>query len=173
MSYNNYLDADAAYQVGWRLARGINVRCMNWVVLPNLRPTRPNLHPSIPWAVCVRLRRALVRHCEAHQPLRRGHALGLARGLPAGGRYHRGVECGFRGKICLLRDGESGCQNALGARAGGAMSCDPPRSHPPSTLPVLAQVRADPISAFGGIVAFNRPVDEVLAKEIREFRWSL
>lgn len=31
-------------------------------------------------------------------------------------------------------------------------------------------VRADPISAFGGIVAFNRPVDEELAKEIREFR---
>lgn len=31
-------------------------------------------------------------------------------------------------------------------------------------------VRADPISAFGGIVAFNRVVDESLAKEIREFR---
>jgi phosphoribosylaminoimidazolecarboxamide formyltransferase/IMP cyclohydrolase len=31
-------------------------------------------------------------------------------------------------------------------------------------------VRADPISAFGGIVAFNRPVDEALAREIREFR---
>lgn len=31
-------------------------------------------------------------------------------------------------------------------------------------------VRADPISAFGGIVAFNRPLDEKLAKEIREFR---
>lgn len=31
-------------------------------------------------------------------------------------------------------------------------------------------VRADPISAFGGIVAFNREVDEDLAKEIREFR---
>jgi len=31
-------------------------------------------------------------------------------------------------------------------------------------------VRADPISAFGGIVAFNRVVDEELAKEIREFR---
>ena len=31
-------------------------------------------------------------------------------------------------------------------------------------------VRADPISAFGGIVAFNRPVDAALAKEIREFR---
>lgn len=31
-------------------------------------------------------------------------------------------------------------------------------------------VRADPISAFGGIVAFNRPVDAELAKEIREFR---
>jgi phosphoribosylaminoimidazolecarboxamide formyltransferase/IMP cyclohydrolase len=31
-------------------------------------------------------------------------------------------------------------------------------------------VIADPISAFGGIVAFNRPVDEALAREIREFR---
>lgn len=31
-------------------------------------------------------------------------------------------------------------------------------------------VRADPISAFGGIVAFNRVVDEELAREIREFR---
>ena len=31
-------------------------------------------------------------------------------------------------------------------------------------------VRADPISAFGGIVAFNRELDEALAKEIREFR---
>jgi len=31
-------------------------------------------------------------------------------------------------------------------------------------------VRADPISAFGGIVAFNRPVDADLAREIREFR---
>lgn len=31
-------------------------------------------------------------------------------------------------------------------------------------------VRADPISAFGGIVAFNRVVDEDLAREIREFR---
>lgn len=31
-------------------------------------------------------------------------------------------------------------------------------------------VRCDPISAFGGIVAFNRPVDEALAREIREFR---
>jgi phosphoribosylaminoimidazolecarboxamide formyltransferase/IMP cyclohydrolase len=31
-------------------------------------------------------------------------------------------------------------------------------------------VRADPISAFGGIVAFNRVVDADLAKEIREFR---
>ncbi|KAJ9181176.1 hypothetical protein P3X46_009332 [Hevea brasiliensis] len=31
-------------------------------------------------------------------------------------------------------------------------------------------VRADPVSAFGGIVAFNIEVDEALAKEIREFR---
>ncbi|KAL6552281.1 hypothetical protein OROHE_007645 [Orobanche hederae] len=31
-------------------------------------------------------------------------------------------------------------------------------------------VRADPISAFGGIVAFNVEVDEALAKDIREFR---
>ncbi|KAI8102701.1 hypothetical protein M9434_005498 [Picochlorum sp. BPE23] len=31
-------------------------------------------------------------------------------------------------------------------------------------------VIADPISAFGGIVAFNRVVDEDLAREIREFR---
>ena len=31
-------------------------------------------------------------------------------------------------------------------------------------------VIADPISAFGGIVAFNRTVDEELAREIREFR---
>ena len=31
-------------------------------------------------------------------------------------------------------------------------------------------VRADPVSAFGGIVAFNRAVDEDMAKEIREFR---
>eukprot|EP00898_Chlorokybus_atmophyticus_P001920 jgi/Chlat1/2729/Chrsp182S02889 len=31
-------------------------------------------------------------------------------------------------------------------------------------------VRADPISAFGGIVAFNRPVDADLARDIREFR---
>jgi AICAR transformylase/IMP cyclohydrolase PurH len=34
-------------------------------------------------------------------------------------------------------------------------------------------VRADPVSAFGGIVAFNRVVDETLAKEIREFRYVL
>ena len=33
-----------------------------------------------------------------------------------------------------------------------------------------AAVRADPTSAFGGIVAFNRVVDEELAAEIREFR---
>eukprot|EP00892_Ulva_mutabilis_P010102 jgi/Ulvmu1/7464/UM037_0007.1 len=31
-------------------------------------------------------------------------------------------------------------------------------------------VRADPVSAFGGIVAFNRPVTEELARRIREFR---
>lgn len=31
-------------------------------------------------------------------------------------------------------------------------------------------VAADPVSAFGGIVAFNRPVDERLARAIREFR---
>lgn len=31
-------------------------------------------------------------------------------------------------------------------------------------------VLGDPTSAFGGIVAFNRPVDEVLARELREFR---
>jgi phosphoribosylaminoimidazolecarboxamide formyltransferase/IMP cyclohydrolase len=31
-------------------------------------------------------------------------------------------------------------------------------------------VRADPVSAFGGIVAFNVEVDEALAREIREFR---
>ncbi|KAK9268002.1 hypothetical protein L1049_010440 [Liquidambar formosana] len=31
-------------------------------------------------------------------------------------------------------------------------------------------VRADPVSAFGGIVAFNIEIDEALAKEIREFR---
>ncbi|MGE5597662.1 MAG: bifunctional phosphoribosylaminoimidazolecarboxamide formyltransferase/IMP cyclohydrolase [Hyphomicrobiales bacterium] len=31
-------------------------------------------------------------------------------------------------------------------------------------------VRADPVSAYGGIVAFNRPVDEALARELREFR---
>eukprot|EP00955_Chlamydomonas_euryale_P034322 349751-Chlamydomonas_euryale.AAC.10 len=41
-------------------------------------------------------------------------------------------------------------------------------------MPVLQAYRlaviADPISAFGGIVAFNRVVDEDLAKEIREFR---
>ena len=33
-----------------------------------------------------------------------------------------------------------------------------------------AAVRADPISAFGGIVAFNCEVTEEMAKEIREFR---
>ncbi|KAJ0980821.1 hypothetical protein J5N97_009076 [Dioscorea zingiberensis] len=31
-------------------------------------------------------------------------------------------------------------------------------------------VKADPISAFGGIVAFNTSIDEDLAREIREFR---
>nr|QKY15238.1 bifunctional purine biosynthesis (PURH) [Polytomella parva] len=31
-------------------------------------------------------------------------------------------------------------------------------------------VIADPISAFGGIVAFNRPVDESLAQEIKDYR---
>ncbi|GAB2281279.1 hypothetical protein Dimus_015882 [Dionaea muscipula] len=31
-------------------------------------------------------------------------------------------------------------------------------------------VQADPVSAYGGIVAFNVEVDEALAKEIREFR---
>ncbi|MCC6961021.1 MAG: bifunctional phosphoribosylaminoimidazolecarboxamide formyltransferase/IMP cyclohydrolase [Dehalococcoidia bacterium] len=31
-------------------------------------------------------------------------------------------------------------------------------------------VRADATSAYGGIVAFNRPVDEALARELREFR---
>ena len=31
-------------------------------------------------------------------------------------------------------------------------------------------VRADPISAFGGIVAFNTTIDEDIAREIREFR---
>ncbi|KAL6209718.1 hypothetical protein ACLB2K_020658 [Fragaria x ananassa] len=31
-------------------------------------------------------------------------------------------------------------------------------------------IKADPVSAFGGIVAFNIEVDEALAKEIREFR---
>ncbi|KAL3638141.1 hypothetical protein CASFOL_018011 [Castilleja foliolosa] len=31
-------------------------------------------------------------------------------------------------------------------------------------------VKADPVSAFGGIVAFNVELDEVLAKDIREFR---
>ena len=31
-------------------------------------------------------------------------------------------------------------------------------------------VRADPVSAFGGIVAFNTEVTEELAREIREFR---
>lgn len=31
-------------------------------------------------------------------------------------------------------------------------------------------VKADPVSAFGGIVAFNVEIDEALAKEIREFR---
>jgi phosphoribosylaminoimidazolecarboxamide formyltransferase/IMP cyclohydrolase len=31
-------------------------------------------------------------------------------------------------------------------------------------------VKADPVSAFGGIVAFNREVDEALARELREFR---
>ena len=31
-------------------------------------------------------------------------------------------------------------------------------------------VRADPISAFGGIVAFNCTVDADMAREIREFR---
>ncbi|MGK2966520.1 MAG: bifunctional phosphoribosylaminoimidazolecarboxamide formyltransferase/IMP cyclohydrolase, partial [Tepidiformaceae bacterium] len=31
-------------------------------------------------------------------------------------------------------------------------------------------VRADAVSAFGGIVAFNRVVDETLARELREFR---
>lgn len=34
-------------------------------------------------------------------------------------------------------------------------------------------VAADPVSAFGGIVAFNRPVDERLAREVREFRSPL
>ncbi|CAI7839292.1 unnamed protein product [Closterium sp. NIES-54] len=33
-----------------------------------------------------------------------------------------------------------------------------------------AAVRADPVSAFGGIVAFNRPVTAALARELREFR---
>lgn len=31
-------------------------------------------------------------------------------------------------------------------------------------------VQADPVSAFGGIVAFNRPVTEELARRIREYR---
>ena len=31
-------------------------------------------------------------------------------------------------------------------------------------------VQGDPVSAFGGIVAFNRPMDEALARELREYR---
>jgi phosphoribosylaminoimidazolecarboxamide formyltransferase/IMP cyclohydrolase len=33
-------------------------------------------------------------------------------------------------------------------------------------------VQADAVSAFGGIVAFNKTIDKELAREIREFRFG-
>ena len=65
-----------------------------------------------------------------------------------------------RARLCTLRS-----VPAPTAKADAALSRREPRDACP-------QVIADPISAFGGIVAFNRPVDEALAREIREFRWG-
>ncbi|CAI6010307.1 unnamed protein product [Closterium sp. NIES-65] len=58
---------------------------------------------------------------------------------------------------------------------GAATVTLPPSASPEEQEAALleayrAAVRADPVSAFGGIVAFNRPVTAALARELREFR---
>ncbi|KAL6223201.1 hypothetical protein ACLB2K_006590 [Fragaria x ananassa] len=61
----------------------------------------------------------------------------------------------FRGPTCVVVKHTNPC---------GVASCD-------DILEAYRlAVKADPVSAFGGIVAFNIEVDEALAKEIREFR---
>ena len=102
-------------------------------------------------SVRLRLCRANLRHRQAHQPMRCRHAIRPARGLPSSG------ESTVHPARPTSNHGEG----------SGLSAC-----HRRPVLTAHHQVRADPISAFGGIVAFNRPVDEVLAKEIREFRYQ-
>lgn len=68
--------------------------------------------------------------------------------------------CDFPSPACVVVKHTNPCGAAIAAPSDGDSLIGAYRS----------AVRADPISAFGGIVAFNRPVDADLARDIREFR---
>ncbi len=63
--------------------------------------------------------------------------------------------CDFAGPTCVIVKHTNPC--------GVASSDDLKKAY-------REAVEADPVSAFGGIVAFNREIDADLAREIREFR---
>ena len=65
----------------------------------------------------------------------------------------------FSSPACVIVKHTNPCGVALSGSDGGDLRAA-----------YRAAVKADPTSAFGGIVAFNREVDEELAAEIREFR---
>jgi AICAR transformylase/IMP cyclohydrolase PurH len=147
MSYNNYLDADAAYSAccDFTVRRAVAGACGG----PVMRRARWGL-----WMCRVRVcrggggqgRRFALRRSNAH-------AIKHARHQTL--QHHTPQTKPKQEPTCVIVKHTNPC--------GVASRGDLKEAY-------RLAVAADPISAFGGIVAFNRAVDADLAREIREFR---
>jgi hypothetical protein len=183
MSYNNYLDADAAYSC----ACDFKVRRRHTSLFHCMQQTRSHLVDNS-WSL---LGCSLLMTAERNWRQLMLHAV-----MPASGPCHSTpLQTGPKSvRLWLLRP----CTVSTGSLASTPHSahhaehpCVALHAQEPTCVIVKhtnpcgvasagsgrdlleayrAAVRADPVSAFGGIVAFNVPVDADLAREIREFR---
>lgn len=139
------------------------------------------LAPPPEIVVPMRLSSALRYGENPHQAAAFYEDLSLAEAAPLGGGgvarsvQHHGKEMSYNNYLdadaayqCVTDLAASACvivkhTNPCGAALAASGSADLRPAY-------RAAVEADPTSAFGGIVAFNRVVDEELAADIREFR---
>jgi len=78
--------------------------------------------------------------------------------------------CDYADPTCVIVKHTNPCGAATALVSDGLSPSEENGSAADLRAAYRRAVEADPISAFGGIVAFNRPVDAALAREIREFR---
>jgi hypothetical protein len=144
MSYNNYLDADAAYSAGgclsgWLIGRVSVALLHRWLAVAACCLQR--LHNELPWRVGCNHSASYPRSPPKERDFRplSMHALLLA--TPSFPSPPSHAACDFAEPTCVIVKHTNPC--------GVASKDDLLEAY-------RLAVRADPISAFGGIVAFNR-----------------